>query len=398
MKVSQRAENIPASPIRKLVPFSNAAKKNGIHVYHLNIGQPDIETPVEMWDSIKSYDSKVLAYDQSNGLLEFRQGLVKYYAKHDIDVTEDEICVTTGGSEALYFALMVTTNPGDEVIVPEPFYANYLGFANYSGITVKPIITHAQDGFRLPSLDAFEEAITDKTKAILFSNPGNPTGVIYTREELETLAYLAKKHSLYLIADEVYREFTYDGETFTSIMHIKGIDDHVLLADSISKRYSACGARIGFLVSKNKAINDAIMKYAQARLCPPTLEQIGALGALNVPDNYFDAILTEYQARRDVVMDGVKNIDGAICRTPKGAFYCFVKLPVDDCDKFAQWLLTDFAIDNETVMLAPGSGFYATPNVGLDEARIAYVLNTDSLKKAMYILAEGVKEYNRINI
>lgn len=395
LKVSTRAQSIPASPIRKLVPYANAAKEKGIHVFHLNIGQPDIETPAQMWDRIKNYDTKVLAYGQSNGLLEFRQALVPYYAKYSINVTPDDMCITTGGSEALLFALMVTTSPGDEVIIPEPFYANYNGFATYAGATVVPVTAKAENGFRLPPREEIEAKITDKTRAILFSNPGNPTGVVYTPEELQTLADIAKKHELYLIADEVYREFVYDGEKFTSIMTIPGIENHAILADSISKRYSACGARIGCILSKNKEVMAAVMKFAQARLCPPTLEQVGAVGALQVSDSYYSSVIAEYQKRRDIVMEGVKQIDGAVCQTPKGAFYCIVKLPIDDCEEFAKWMLTDFNVNGATTMVAPATGFYGTPGRGQDEIRIAYVLNEQSLRRAMDILAQGVREYRR---
>jgi aspartate aminotransferase len=394
IKLSQRGHDIPASPIRKLVPFADGAKARGTHVYHLNIGQPDIATPEQMWDRIKNYQETVLAYGPSNGLLEFRQGLAEYYAKYGVSVTPAEIIVTTGGSEALLFAMLATCDPGDEVLVPEPFYANYNGFAVQASITVVPVTAKAEDGFRLPPKELFVEKITDKTKAILISNPGNPTGVVYTREELEVLAELALEHDLYIVADEVYREFVYDGEKYTSIMTIPGLDQHAIIADSISKRFSACGARVGNIVSKNKELMGSIMRFAQARLCPPTLEQIGAIGALTVPESYFEGVLTEYQKRRDIIFNGISKIPGALCCQPKGAFYVIAKLPIDDGDAFAEWMLSHFEMDGATVMVAPAAGFYATPGLGKDECRLAYVLNTEDLEKAMEILAAGVEAYN----
>ena len=394
MKVSKRAISIPASPIRKLIPFANEAKANGTKVYHLNIGQPDIVTPSLMWDSIKKVENKVLAYGPSNGLPEFREKLSEYYAKFSVNVSPDEMIVTTGGSEALMFSMLVICDPGDEVLIPEPYYANYNGFANLTQVTVKPITTYAENGFRLPTKEEIEKYITPKTKAILFSNPGNPTGVVYTKEELNTLIEVAKEHNLMLVADEVYREFVYEGK-FTSILSIPGTEEIAVIADSISKRYSACGARIGCLVTKNKEILDAAMKYAQARLCPPTLEQIGAIGALNVPESYYNEVLTEYRSRRDTVINKLNKVDGVICKQPKGAFYCIAKLPIDDSEKFAKWMLTDFNVNGETTMVAPATGFYGTKGSGKDEVRIAYVLNNTDLEKAMDILAEGIKAYQK---
>jgi aspartate aminotransferase len=393
LSLSRRGREIPASPIRKLVPFADEAKSRGTKVYHLNIGQPDIETPTEMWEKIKNYDEKVLAYGPSNGILEFRRGLAEYYARYGVNVSPAEIIVTTGGSEALLFAMLATCDAGDEVLVPEPFYANYNGFAVYGDIKVVPVTAQAEDGFRLPSKSRFVAKITPRTKAILLSNPGNPTGVVYTEDELETLAALAHEHDLYIIADEVYREFVYDGERYTSIMSLPGLDRHAIIADSISKRFSACGARIGNVVSKNKQLMDSIMKFAQARLCPPTLEQIGAVGALSVPESYFRAVLTEYQERRDIVYNAIRQIEGAVCKPPKGAFYVIAKLPIDDGDAFAEWMLSSFSLDGATTMVAPGAGFYATEGLGRDEVRLAYVLNVSDLKHAMQILAAGVKEY-----
>ncbi|KAF0197385.1 MAG: aspartate aminotransferase [Bacillota bacterium] len=396
MQLSNRGINIPASPIRKLVPFADEAKNRGIKVYHLNIGQPDIETPVEMWDRIKNYEEKVLAYGPSNGLLEFRKGLSNYYAKYDVHVSPSEIIITTGGSEALLFAMLATCDAGDEVLVPEPFYANYNGFAVYGDIKVVPVTARAEDGFRLPPKEHFLQKITPRTRAILISNPGNPTGVVYTKEELQVVADIAISHNLYIIADEVYREFVYDGEKYTSIMTISGVEQHAIIADSISKRFSACGARIGNLVSKNKVLMDSIMRFAQARLCPPTLEQVGAIGALDVPESYFEGILTEYQNRRNIIYEGIMSIPGAVCMRPKGAFYVIAKLPIDDGDAFAQWMLEEFSLDGATTMVAPAAGFYATPVLGKDEIRLAYVLKPADLTQAMRVLAAGVEKYRQV--
>lgn len=393
LSLSRRGLNIPASPIRKLVPFADQAKSRGIKVYHLNIGQPDITTPDEMWEKIKHYDEKVLAYGPSNGLPEFRQGLAHYYARFGVNVSPAEIIVTTGGSEALLFTMLATCDAGDEVLVPEPFYANYNGFAVCGDIKIVPVTARAEDGFRLPNKSHFVAKITPRTKAIMLSNPGNPTGVVYTRDELLTVAELAREYNLFIIADEVYREFVYDGERYTSIMSLPGIDQHAVIADSISKRFSACGARVGNITSRNKQLMDSIMKFAQARLCPPTLEQVGAVGALSVPDSYFKGVLSEYQERRNIVHQGIMQIEGAVCRPPKGAFYVIAKLPIDDGDAFAEWMLKSFSLDGATTMVAPAAGFYATPGLGRDEVRLAYVLNTTALKHAMHILAAGVKEY-----
>lgn len=396
MQLSSRGVNIPASPIRKLVPYADQAKNRGTKVYHLNIGQPDIETPVEMWDRIKNYEEKVLAYGPSNGLLEFRRGLANYYSKYDVHVSPSEIIVTTGGSEALLFAMLATCDAGDEVLVPEPFYANYNGFAVFGNINIVPVTARAENGFRLPPKEHFLEKITPRTRAILISNPGNPTGVVYTKEELQVIADIAIENNLYIIADEVYREFVYDGEQYTSIMTMLGVEQHAIIADSISKRFSACGARIGNLVSKNKVLMDSIMRFAQARLCPPTLEQIGAIGALDVPESYFKGVLTEYQNRRNIVYEGIMSIPGAVCEIPKGAFYVIAKLPIDDGDSFAQWMLEEFSLDGATTMVAPAAGFYATPGLGKDEVRLAYVLKSEDLTEAMRILAAGVQTYREL--
>lgn len=393
ISISERAKGAPASPIRKLVPYANAAKARGINVYHLNIGQPDIETPEQMWEKIRNYDEKVLAYGDSAGLLEFRQALIPYYEQFGIKTTPDETLITTGGSEALLFAMLITTSPGEEVIVPEPFYANYNGFASYAGITVVPVTATAENGFRLPPKAAFMAKIGPKTRAILLCNPGNPTGVVYTREELQIVADLARENNLFIISDEVYREFVYDGSQFHSILTFPEIEQQAILADSISKRFSACGARIGCLISKNKDVMSAALRFGQARLCPPTLEQIGAMGALTVPVSYYQNVLQEYQKRRDIVIEGLKEIEGAVFDVPKGAFYVIVKLPIDNSDRFAQYMLEEFSLNGETTMVAPAAGFYATPGLGEDEIRIAYVLNGHDLKIALHILAEGVRAY-----
>ena len=394
MKISNRAAQIPASPIRKLIPFADEAKAKGTKVYHLNIGQPDIVTPESMWNSIKKVESKVLAYGPSNGLLEFRMGLTQYYAKYKVDVTTDDIIITTGGSEALLFALLTTCDPGDEIIIPEPYYANYNGFANLAQVEITPLTTYATEGFHLPPKEDIVKLITPKTKALLFSNPSNPTGVVYTLAELTLLLEIAEEYDLYIIADEVYREFIYEGELY-SMLSLPNAADRVIVADSISKRYSACGARIGALVCKNPDLIAAVMKYAQARLCPPTLEQIGAIGALSVPDTYYSDIVDEYRKRRDTVLSSIAQIDGAICKVPQGAFYCIVNLPIDDCEKFAKWMLTDFQFEGATTMVAPATGFYGTEGSGLDEVRIAYVLKSENLAIAMRILRAGVLEYRK---
>jgi aspartate aminotransferase len=396
IRLSKRAEQMPASPIRKLVPFAQTAKKNGTKVYHLNIGQPDIKTPDLFFDAIRNFSAPVLEYALSQGNIDLINSFRDYYKKWDIDFEEDEVIITNGGSEALILAYSAIGDYGDEVLVPEPFYANYNGFAVQAGMHVKPITTKAEEGFHLPSKDEIEKLITPNTKAIAISNPGNPTGAIYSREELEMLGELAIKHDLFLIGDEVYREFVYDGLKYTSLMHIKGIEDRVIVIDSISKRYSACGARIGCLCSKNKELMKAIMKFAQARLCVPTLEMVGAVHLANTPKEYFDEVNQEYQKRRDIVYKALREIPGVVCEKPTGAFYVMAKLPVDDADEFAKWMLTDFSLNKETTMVAPGAGFYATPGLGKNEIRIAYVLNEKDLTKAMYLLAEGIKKYRAV--
>jgi len=384
---------MPASPIRKLVPYAEQAKKRGTTVYHLNIGQPDIPTPKPMIDAMHNLDLEVIAYSHSAGILSYREKMCEYYAKHNIDVTPDDIIVGAGASEAILFAVQSCLNPDDEIIIPEPFYANYNGFATSAGVKIKPITSTIESGFALPPIEDFEEAITPKTKAIMICNPNNPTGYLYSKEELEVLRKIVKKYDLFLFADEVYREFCYDGHTHYSVMNLEGIENNVVLFDSVSKRYSACGIRIGALVSKNKEVMQTAMKFAQARLSPPSLGQIAAEAAMDTPDSYFDEIINEYLARRNTVVEAMSKMDGVICPTPKGAFYVAPSLPIDDSDKFCQWLLEEFDYEGQTVMLAPATGFYATPGAGKQEVRISYVLNVENLKKAMKCIEEALKVY-----
>ena len=393
LNISAKGKSMPESPIRKLVPFAEEAKKRGIKVHHLNIGQPDIETPEVALNAVKNFDEKYVAYSHSAGNLSLREKLVDYYKTVDIDVNPDEIIVGTGASEALLFAFQSIMDLGDEVIIPEPFYANYNGFAKNAGINVKPIYSSIETGFALPPIEEFEKNITEKTKAILVCNPNNPTGYLYSKEELETLRDIVKKHNLFLISDEVYREFVYDGLKHYSAMNLEGIDENVILIDSVSKRYSACGVRIGWMISKNKEVMSTALKFAQARLSPPSLGQIVAEAAVDTPDEYFQKVTTEYLARRDAVVAGINKIEGAYCPNPEGAFYVVAKLPIDNSDKFCQWLLEDFNYEGQTVMLAPATGFYSTAGRGTDEVRISYVLNVDDLKSSVKVLEEALKVY-----
>jgi len=396
IKLARRAIEMPASPIRRLVPYADRAKARGVKVYHLNIGQPDIETPAEMMDGYRRVNIKVLSYGPSQGLQEYLAALVGYYAGVGINVALVEVCVTTGGSEAIAFALDAVADVGDEIIVPEPFYTNYAGFAATAGVRLVPVTCLAETGFALPPRSEFEQVITDRTRAIIYSNPGNPTGAVYTRAELNMLAELAQTHGLYLIGDEAYREFIYDQETeHVSVLHLPGIEDRAILVDSVSKRYSACGARVGCIVSRNRDLMAAILKFGQARLCPPTVDQLAALAAVSVPGSYFQEMKREYQCRRDLVCAEIAKIPGAFCVKPKGAFYVVAKLPISDGEEFATFLLEEFQLDGETVMVAPADGFYATPGKGKDEVRIAYVLNCLDLGRAMKVLAAGIEAYNR---
>lgn len=396
MKISHRVESMQASPIRKFVPFADAAKADGVKVYHLNIGQPDIETPKVMIDEYHNFSDKVLSYGPSQGLASYRKALVKYYASCNINVTEDEIIVTVAGSEAITFAMMATCNPGDEILVPEPFYTNYNGFASIAGVKLVPIMTYAETGFALPDRKEMEKLITPKTKAMMICNPGNPTGKVYTRETVQMIADMAKAHNLYVISDEVYREFVYDGLSATSIMEIDGMDEHAIIVDSVSKRYSACGARIGCIVSRNKPLMDGVLKLAQARLCPPTVDQKAAEAATSLGEDYMNGIKEEYSKRRDIIFEELQKIDGIICVKPEGAFYIVAKLPIENAEHFAQWMLEEYRSNKETVMVAPATGFYATPNVGLNEVRLAYILKEEDLRKAMAILKSGLEAYKKI--
>jgi aspartate aminotransferase len=384
---------MPESPIRKLVPYAEAAKKRGIKVYHLNIGQPDIETPEVALNAIRNFDEKVIEYSHSAGIISYREKLVEYYKRYDIHITANDIIITAGASEAILFAMNSTMDDGDEIIIPEPFYANYNGFAVNAGVKVVPIPSSIESGFALPPISEFEKVITPKTKAIMVCNPNNPTGYLYSKEEVLILRDLALKHDLYLFADEVYREFCYDEKDHISVMHLEGLDKNVVLIDSVSKRYSACGFRIGAMISKNKELMATAMKFAQARLSPPSFGQVAAEAAIDTPDEYFISVLDEYLSRRDVVVEAINNMEGAFCPNPSGAFYVVAKLPIDDSDRFCQWLLEDFNFNGETVMLAPATGFYATKGRGADEVRISYVLNVDDLKGSMKCLEEALKVY-----
>ena len=385
--------DMPASPIRKLVPYAEVAQKKGVKIYHLNIGQPDIETPDQYWKAVKAFSSKVLEYSHSAGNESYRRKLAEYYRSYNINVDHTEIIVTTGGSEAVLFGFFACLNPGDEVIIPEPFYTNYNGFAITAGVKIVPITSYIENGFALPEISEFEKLITAKTKAILICNPNNPTGYLYSKDELEQLRKLVLKHDLFLFADEVYREMVYDGKQHHSILTLEGIEKNAVVFDSISKRYSACGARVGAFVSKNKELMTSVMKFAQSRLCPPTLDQAGAEASIEVPPSYFSDVLKEYASRRDYLVDALNRIEGVICPKPGGAFYAVVRLPIDNSDVFCQWILESFEYEKQTVMMAPAPGFYASPGLGKNEVRIAYVLKKEDLVKAMKCLEIALKQY-----
>ena len=394
MKIlSNRGNQMPSSPIRRLVPFADRAVEQGKHVYYLNIGQPDIKTPDSFMNPIKNLDMPVLAYGPSAGLTSLRKKLVEYYERFNISLDYENILITTGGSEAIIFTLMAICDPGDEVIIPEPFYTNYNGFAMEAGVNIVPITSKIENDFQLPPIASIAEKITPKTRAIMICNPNNPTGYVYSEQELQALRQLALDHNLYILSDEVYREFLYDGKTHTSVMHLDGLDDRAIMLDSVSKRYSACGARIGMIVTKNKEVISTALKFGMARLCPPTIEQIGTEAGIDTPQEYFDEVIDEYKERRDVMVSLLREIPGVLAPNPTGAFYLIARLPVDNADAFAQWLLTDFDVDGETVMVAPANGFYSSEGLGQDEVRIAYVLNVHDIRKAMHILAEALKVY-----
>ncbi|MBN2746778.1 MAG: pyridoxal phosphate-dependent aminotransferase [Bacteroidales bacterium] len=392
-QISQKGQMMPESPIRKLVPFADAAKARGIKVYHLNIGQPDIETPEIALNAVRNFSGNVVEYSHSAGILSYRKKLCSYYETVGINITPDDIIVGTGASEAILFAMQSTMDEGDEIIIPEPFYANYNGFAINSGIKVVPIPSFIEDGFALPPIAEFEKAITNKTKAILLCNPNNPTGYLYSREELEVVKEIVLKHDLFLISDEVYREFVYDGHEHFSVMNLDGLENHVILIDSVSKRYSACGFRIGAMISRNKEVMSTAMKFAQARLSPPTFGQIAAEAAIDTAESYFVKVMDEYLQRRNIVYQKINAIEGAFCPNPKGAFYAVARLPIDNSDKFCRWMLEEFEFEGATVMMAPATGFYATKGRGMDEVRISYVLNVNDLSKSMDVLKEALKVY-----
>ena len=393
-KISQKGSQMPESPIRKLVPYAEIAKKKGNKVYHLNIGQPDIKTPKVALDAVKNANIEVLEYSHSAGFESYREKLSNYYKRQNLPIDTKDIIITTGGSEALLFALGSTMDTNDEVIIPEPFYANYNGFAVASGVKVVPVISTIETGFALPPIEDFEKLITPRTKAIMICNPGNPTGYLYSESEINQLAEIVKKHDLFLIADEVYREFTYDGYKHFSIMNVACLENHAIMIDSVSKRFSMCGARIGCIVSKNAEVMATAMKFAQARLSPPTYAQIASEAALGTPQSYFDDVIEEYKGRRDVLIEELLKVEGVKVATPKGAFYCIAKLPVTSANDFAQWLLETYDLDGETIMVAPAAGFYSSPNVSLDEVRIAYVLKKEDLVRSVQILKEALKVYN----
>ena len=394
LQISKRGQEMPPSPIRKLVPYAEAAVEKGIKVYHLNIGQPDIETPQLMLDAVRHSDFKILDYGHSAGNESYRRKLVKYYKSVGVDVDYKQILITTGGSEALLFAFMACFDPGDEIIIPEPFYANYHGFAAEAGVEVVTITSDIATGFALPPVEQIEKKITARTRGIVICNPNNPTGYVYSKEELEQLATMVAKHNLYFFCDEAYREFNYEGEMPMSSLNLKGVDDNVVMVDTISKRYSACGGRIGALVTRNKLLIDTVMKFAQARLCPPSFAQMAGEAALDLPADYFDQTKAEYKSRRDFIVERLNAMEGVYCPKPSGAFYAIAELPIDDANKFCQWLLESFSYKGATVMLAPGSGFYATPGLGLNQVRLAYVLNKTDINAAMDCLQEALKVYS----
>ncbi len=395
MEISVRAENMPQSPIRKLAKYSDTAKRNGVHVYHLNIGQPDIKTPQCALDAVRNMNRDILDYSPSQGTQSLRTKMVGYYAEYGIDLSPDEIIITSGGSEAILFAFMACLNPGDEIIVTDPSYANYMAFAISCGAVVKSVKTHIEDGFKLPPVEEFEKQITDKTRAILICNPNNPTGYLYSKQEMKQIRDIVKKYNLYLFSDEVYREFIYTKRPYISAFHLEGIEENVVLVDSVSKRYSECGIRIGALITKNKKVREAVMKFCQARLSPPLIGQVIAEASLSTPQEYMEEVYDEYLSRRNFLIDQLNQIPGVFAPTPMGAFYIMVKLPVDDAEKFCKWCLADFSYEGQTIMMAPGNGFYTEPGEGRDQVRMAYILNKEDLRKAMIVLRKALEEYNK---
>jgi aspartate aminotransferase len=395
-QLSRRASIMPASPIRKLVPLGDAAKKRGTHVYHLNIGQPDIETPPEFYEAVRSYQEKIIAYGNSQGIRPFIESLQQYYATLGIQLAYDDIVITTGGSEAIIFAMMAVAQPGDEILVLEPFYTNYNGFAIMSGITLVPIATRAEDGFHLPPAEEIARHITPRTRAMIICNPNNPTGTVLRDDELETVRDLALRHNIFVLSDEVYREFVYEGAA-KSVLDIEGLEQHAIVMDSLSKRYSLCGGRMGCVISRNRGFMNVMLRFGQARLCTATLEQIGSAALVAAGAKYFAPMISEYRTRRDATFEELQKIPGLICRKPSGAFYIMAKFPVEDIERFAEWMLTDFSEGNETTMIAPGPGFYATPGRGTQEARLAYVLNASDCRRAVQLVARGIEEFNSVN-
>ncbi len=397
MNISLRAQNMPESPIRKLAKYADAARRNGVHIYHLNIGQPDIKTPACAQEALQRFHKDVLEYSPSQGIQSLRTKMVGYYAEYGIDISPDEIIITTGGSEAIMFAYMACLNPGDEIIVTDPSYANYMAFAISCGAVVKSVKTHIEDGFKLPPVEEFEKQITDKTRAILICNPNNPTGYLYSKKEMMQIRDLVKKYDLYLLSDEVYREFIYTKRPYISACHLEGIENNVILIDSVSKRYSECGIRIGALITKNKEVHNAVMKFCQARLSPPLIGQVIAEASLTTPQEYMEEVYDEYLSRRNYLIDQLNQIPGVFAPTPMGAFYTMVQLPVDDTDKFCEWCLTDFQYEGQTVMMAPGSGFYTNPEEGKKQVRMAYILCKEDLGRAMLVLRKALETYNELN-
>jgi aspartate aminotransferase len=388
--------DIQESPIRKLKPYADQAKERGVHVYFINIGQPDIPTPQPVWDALKQFDEEVLSYGPAQGFLELRQAIADYFDSYDIGIHADDVVITVGGSEAIHFAFSVVSDPGGEIITPEPFYTNYNGFAACAGVNIVPLTLSVEDGFRLPPIERIAEKITPKTRAILLNSPSNPTGTVYTPDELKRVVGLVLENDLFIIADEVYKEFVYDGATHKSILEYEEIKDRAIVVDSISKRFSCCGARIGAVITRNKEVSQSVLKFAQARLCPPTIEQMMALAAYRMGREYFDPVQKEYQHRRNVLYEGLKDIPGIVIQKPQGAFYYIVRLPIQDSEHFVRWMLTDFHLDNETVMVAPAQGFYSTPGKGTDEVRIAYVLKEEDLKRAITVFKAGLSEYLKL--